>query len=216
MRPVTKAIVMIVISMLTGSISAFAQASGSSAELRGQIIDSTGAAIQGAAITITDLAKGTTRSTTTDAGGNYAFIGLLPSNYEIKVSAQGFATTTGKVALTVGQQANIPFKLATGPVEASVEIVAGGEIVDTNRTEQSSTVDAKQIANLPINRRNFLDYALLTPGVTDADNIADASDFRISHTPQTGLSFAVRVARINLGRRSKAIAVRRPLQLVRT
>jgi Carboxypeptidase regulatory-like domain len=188
-RPVTKTIVLIVLLMLTGSISAFAQASGSSAELRGQVVDITGSAIKGAAITITDLAKGSTRSTTTDGEGNYAFVGLLPSNYEIKVSANGFATSTGKVALTVGQQANISFKLAAGRVEANVEIVAGGEIVDTNRTEQSSTVDAKQISNLPINRRNFLDYALLTPGVADADNIADASDFRVAQTPQSGLSF---------------------------
>jgi hypothetical protein len=189
MRPETKTTVMVVLLMLTGSISALAQASGSSAELRGQVVDSTGAVIAGAAITITDLAKGSTRSTTTDAEGNYAFLGLLPSNYEIKVSAEGFAAASGKVALTVGQQANIPFKLAAGAVEANVEIVEGGEVVDTNRTEQSSTVDAKQISNLPINRRNFLDYALLTPGVTDADNIADASDFRLSQTPQTGLSF---------------------------
>ena len=57
---------------------------------------------------------------------------------------------------TVGQQANISFKLAAGTVEVSVEVVAGGEVVDTNRTEQSSAVDAKQITNLPINRRNIL------------------------------------------------------------
>jgi Carboxypeptidase regulatory-like domain len=101
-RPVTRAIATIVLLSLAGSTSAFAQASSSSAVLRGQIVDSIGAAIQGATITITDLAKGSTRSTTTDAEGNYAFIGLLPDNYEIKVSAEGFATTTGKVALTVG------------------------------------------------------------------------------------------------------------------
>jgi len=182
-------IAMIVPLMLTGAISAFAQASGSTAELRGQIVDSTGAVIPGATITITDLAKGSTRSTITDVDGNYAFFGLLPSAYEIKVSAKGFAASAGKISLTVGQQANIPFKLTAGPVEVNVEIVAGGEVVDTNRTEQSSTVDAKQISNLPINRRNFLDYALLTPGVTDADNIADASDFRVAQTPQSGLSF---------------------------
>ncbi|MCI0663681.1 MAG: TonB-dependent receptor [Acidobacteria bacterium] len=189
MRQSLKMIAMIVLLMLTGAISAFAQASGSTAELRGQIVDSTGAVIPGASITITDVSKGSTRSTITDVDGNYAFIGLLPSNYEIKVSAKGFAASAGKLSLTVGQQANIPFKLTAGPVEVNVEIFAGGEVVDTNRTEQSSTVDAKQISNLPINRRNFLDYALLTPGVTDADNIADASDFRVAQTPQSGLSF---------------------------
>jgi Carboxypeptidase regulatory-like domain len=189
MRQSIKMIAMTVFFMLTGVITAYPQASGSTAELRGQVVDSTGAVIPAATITITDVSKGSSRSTTTDAEGYYAFIGLLPSTYEIKVSAKGFAASSGKVALTVGQQANIPFKLTAGPVEVNVEIVAGGEVVDTNRTEQSSTVDAKQISNLPINRRNFLDYALLTPGVTDSDNIADASDFRVAQTPQTGLSF---------------------------
>ncbi|HEU0178111.1 MAG TPA: TonB-dependent receptor, partial [Blastocatellia bacterium] len=59
-------------------------------------------------------------------------------------------------------------------------------------------VDSKQISNLPINRRNFLDYALLTPGVTDADNIADSSDFRVAQTPQSGLSFGGNNGRGNM------------------
>jgi len=189
MRQSIKLIAVIVLLLLAGMISAFAQASGSTAEIRGIIFDNTGAVIPGAMITITDVAKGSIRSTISDVDGNYAFIGLLPSVYDIKVSAKGFSPTTGKVALTVGQQANLSFKVPPGPVEAKVDIVAGSEVVDTTRTEQSSTVDAKQISNLPINRRNFLDYALLTPGVTDADNIADASDFRVAQTPQSGLSF---------------------------
>jgi hypothetical protein len=91
--------------------------------------------------------------------------------------------------LTVGQQANIPIKLGAGKIDILVQVDAGAEVVETSRAEQSSTVDAKQISNLPINRRSFLDYALLTPGVADADNIADSSDFRVVQTPQSGLSF---------------------------
>ncbi|MCI0337364.1 MAG: carboxypeptidase regulatory-like domain-containing protein, partial [Acidobacteria bacterium] len=189
MRHTVKLIVTIILLMVAGTITAFAQASGSTAELRGLVTDTNGAVIPGAKITLTDVAKGLSRTATTDGDGNYTFIGLLPSAYNLKVEAKGFASTTAKVEFTVGQQANISFKLAAGTVEVSVEVVAGGEVVDTNRTEQSSTVDAKQITNLPINRRSFLDYALLTPGVTDTDSIADASDFRVAQTPQTGLSF---------------------------
>ncbi|HYE75484.1 MAG TPA: hypothetical protein VEF04_19230, partial [Blastocatellia bacterium] len=57
------------------------------------------------------------------------------------------------------------------------------------RTQQSSVIDERQIQNLPISRRNYLDYALLTPGVSDSDNIADSSDFRVAQSPQSGLSF---------------------------
>src|SRR4029079_16649747 len=88
-----------------------------------------------------------------------------------------------------GQKANIPVKLATGTLEANIDVVAGSEVVETTRTQQSTVIDDKQIVNLPISRRNYLDYALLTPGVSDSDNIADASDFRVAQTPQSGLSF---------------------------
>jgi hypothetical protein len=107
----------------------------------------------------------------------------------MKVEAQGFGASASRLELTVGQQANIPIKLTAGKVEVQVDIVAGAEVVEASRTEQSSTVEARQIVNLPINRRNFLDYALLTPGVTSAENITDAQDYRVAQTPQSGLSF---------------------------
>ncbi|MGH9841509.1 MAG: carboxypeptidase regulatory-like domain-containing protein [Blastocatellia bacterium] len=175
--------------LIAGATAVFAQASGSLAELRGQVTDAVGAAIPNAKLTLTDTAKGSARSATSDAEGNYVFLGLLPSSYDLKVEAQGFSATTTRLELTVGQQANIPVKLAAGKVEIAIDVVAGAEVVETNRTEQSSTVDTKQIANLPINRRNFLDYALLTPGVTSSENISDAQDYRVAQTPQSGLSF---------------------------
>ena len=189
MRHTTRFMALIVLLITPGSIVALGQASSSTAELRGQVTDNTGAVIPGATITVTDAAKGAGRTATTDSQGNYVFIGLLPSTYSVKVEAKGFGSNTTKVELTVGQQASVPFKLTPGDLAAQVTVIAGAEVVETERTEQASTVDAKQINSLPINRRNFLDYALLTPGVADADNIADASDFRVAQTPQSGLSF---------------------------
>ena len=175
--------------MTVAASSALAQASGSTAELRGQVTDTVGAAIPGATVTLTDANKGTVRTATTDAEGNYTFLGLLPSPYDLKVEAKGFASSLTRLELTVGQQANIPIQLGAGNFEVKVDIVAGAEVVETARTQQSSVIDARQIVNLPISRRNYLDYALLTPGVTDSDNIADSSDFRVAQTPQSGLSF---------------------------
>jgi hypothetical protein len=177
------------VMMIAGATPALAQASSSTAELRGQVTDAQGAAIPNAKLTLTDVTKGTSRTATSDGEGNYAFLSLLPSSYDLKVEAQGFAATTSRLELTVGQQANIPIKLAAGRVEIQVDVVAGAEVVETQRTEQSSTVEARQLANLPINRRTFLDYALLTPGVTSSENITDAQDYRVAQTPHTGLSF---------------------------
>jgi Carboxypeptidase regulatory-like domain len=175
--------------MIAGSGAAFAQASSSTAELRGQVADANGAAIPNAKLTLTDLVKGSSRVAASDGEGNYAFLGLLPSSYELKVEAQGFGGTTTRLELTVGQHASIPIKLTAGKIEIQVDVVGGGEVVETSRTEQASTVDSKQITSLPINRRSFLDYALLTPGVTSSENITDSTDYRVAQTPQSGLSF---------------------------
>ncbi|HMV86712.1 MAG TPA: TonB-dependent receptor [Blastocatellia bacterium] len=198
MRQKIKLMAIAILVALGATIPALAQASGSTAEVRGQVTDSTNAVIPGAKITLTDVNKGTARTATTDAEGNYSFLGLLPSAYDLKVEAKGFTSSSTRLELTVGQQANIPFQLGTGSLEVKVDIVAGAEVVETTRSQQSSVVDAKQIVNLPISRRNYLDYALLTPGVTDSDNIADASDFRVAQTPQSGLSFGGSNGRGNL------------------
>jgi hypothetical protein len=171
------------------SETAYAQASSSTAELRGRVEDQSGATIPGATVTLTDTGKGIKRTATTSTEGDFFFLALLPGAYELKIEAPGFSSSRSLVELTVGQQASLSLKLSPGRVEASVDVVAGGEVVETERTQQSSVIESRQIQNLPISRRNYLDYALLTPGVNDSDNIADASDFRVAQTPQTGLSF---------------------------
>jgi hypothetical protein len=200
MRSLTHLLGTLLCVLVIGVSTAFSQASSSTAELRGQVTDTAGAAIPNANVTITDVSKGTSRTTSSDEDGQYVFLNLLPSSYELRVEAagKGFAPATTRIELTVGQQANIPVQLGTGNIAATVDIVGGQEVVETDRTQQSSVVDERQITNLPISRRNYLDYALLTPGVSDADNISDASDFRVAQTPQSGLSFGGNNGRGNL------------------
>src|SRR5262245_1451052 len=105
---------LLVIILLAGAVTAFAQASGSLAEVRGQVTDANGAAVPGAKITLTDANKGTSRTAMSDAEGNYVFLGLLPSRYDLKAEAKGFSESTVRLELTVGQQANIPINLSAG------------------------------------------------------------------------------------------------------
>jgi len=168
----------------------FPQASISNSELRGQVTDQNGAAVGGANITLTDQSKGTTRTVKSDENGLYVFLSLPPGTYVMKVEATGFALKTiSDIHLDVGQVGNVPVSLGVGGVQAEVNIVAGGQVVEVERTQQSTVISEIQIDNLPINRRNYLDFALLTRGVTDSDNINDSSDFRVAQTPQSGLSF---------------------------
>ena len=157
---------------------------------RGQVTDQNGAAVSGATITLTDAARGTRRTAQSDENGLYVFLALPPGQYDMKVEATGFsATSIAGVHLNVGQVGNLPVALRTGGVQAEVNVSAGGQVVEVERTQQSSVINEIQIDNLPINRRNYLDFALLTPGVTDSDNINDSTDFRVAQTPQSGLSF---------------------------
>lgn len=169
----------------------FGQASSSTAELRGQVTDPTGAVVAGASVVLKDTTKGTMRNSTTDSEGNFVFLAVLPSTYEVTIEAtSGFTESKQTVALNVGAQSNLVFKLGTtADYEEIVTVEGNGEVIELDRTQQSSVIDARQITNLPIGRRSYLDYAQLTPGVSDSDNIADASDFRVAQTPQSGLSF---------------------------
>jgi hypothetical protein len=192
MNSIKKLTLMVIVVLLVRVDLAlpFSQASVSTAELRGQVTDATGAAIAGATVVVTDPAKGTSRTVTTDENGAYTVLALQPSTYSMKVEASGFATRTFNVIkLDVGQVATFAVQLTAGGVQAAIDITSGSETLEAERTAQSSVIGDRQITNLPINRRNYLDFALLTPGVTDSDNINDSSDFRVAQTPQSGLSF---------------------------
>ena len=173
-----------------GLISALAQTSAT-AELRGTVTDPNGGALAGATVTATDNNKGSTRTVTTDEQGNYVILSLPPSTYTVKVTASGFASKTfNNVLLEVGQQLALDSAMTLGNVDAVVDVLSDEQqLVDTERTQQSTVISSRQLNNLPINRRNFLDFALLTPGVNDADNVNDSTDFRVAQTPQSGLSF---------------------------
>ncbi|MDQ3749845.1 MAG: TonB-dependent receptor [Acidobacteriota bacterium] len=183
-----------------GTATAKAQASSSLAEVRGQVTDSTGAVIPNATVTLTDAARGTTRTAVTDENGEYVFLAIQPTEYELKVEAASgnFAPSTTRVTLTIGQQANLPVQLSAGGVAAQVDITSGDEVVEIERTQQSTVITPREILTLPLSRRNYLDLALLTPGVSDSDNISDASDARVAQGRASGLSFGGSNGRGNL------------------
>jgi carboxypeptidase family protein len=186
-----KKLTMLLIILLVIRVDAvLPQASVSTSELRGLITDPNGGAVAGATITVTEATKGTTRTVKSDENGTYVFLSLQPGTYNMKVEAGGFVIhNLTNIHLNVGQTANIPVQLGVGGVQAEVNVNAGADIVEVERTQQSTVISDKQLSNLPINRRNYLDFAMLTPGVSSAEKINDSTDYRVAQTPQSGLSF---------------------------
>lgn len=176
--------------MTAVSLSVLGQAGASTSEIKGRVTDPNGASVAGATITATDSTKGTTRTATTDADGEYRLLTLPPGAYQLRVQASGFSTqVVNEVQVTVGQTADQNFSLKIGDATATVEITADPPVIETDRTQQSTTVNERYIRDLPIDRRDYLTFTLLAPGVVDSNALADNSDFRVAQTPQSGISF---------------------------
>src|ERR1700748_345735 len=121
----------------------------STAELHCTVHDSSGAVIPNAEITITDASKGFTRTTASDGQGEYRLLLLPPGTYVLTATSAGFAKLTeSDVGLTVGARAELRRTLAVGGSE-TVNVTAGADLIETQRSSQSTTVDQLRIENLP-------------------------------------------------------------------
>ena len=167
-----------------------AQGVGASGDITGTVADPSGAAIPKAKVTATDNAKGRSRATVTDEHGEYRLNGLEPSTYNVSVDAPGFQPAERQnVLLNVGQVAVSDFRLAISQLTQRVEVTTELPVVETERSHLADTVTEDYIKDLPIDRRDYLTFTLLMPGVSNSTRLAGDQDFRVKQTPQSGLSF---------------------------
>ena len=157
---------------VTVLISTSALAQQPTASLTGTVVDPAGAVIPGATVTATNKATSFSRSTTTNSDGLYVISNLPVGMYQIRVEAQGFTTkvSQGLVALTVGQSVRLDAELSTGTLSAVVDLTSEMPAIDAESSKVDAVINNSTIANLPLNGRNFLELALLTPGNSPAPN----------------------------------------------
>src|SRR5580692_3816360 len=168
----------------------YAQGVGDSGSLSGTITDPTGALIPKGSVTAEDVAHGVRVTVAVDGNGQYRFSNLPPGTYDVTAQIAGFQTLVQKgVVINVGQAANLEFHMKVATSTALVEVSAAPPVVETERGSQANTITQNYIENLPIDRRDYLNFTLLLPGVSDSTRIADDQDFRVKQTPQSGLSF---------------------------
>src|SRR5215510_11242791 len=135
------------------------------ATIEGVVTDPQNAIIPGAKVTVKNVDTGLTREITTDDSGIYRIAALPPGTYQISAGGKGFAENKyGSVTLTVGQKLNLDLALRVN-VSDTVEISSQAPVIETTRTNVAGSVGEQQVRSLPVNGRNFLDFATLTPGV---------------------------------------------------
>ena len=155
------------------------------------VSDPQGKTVPGASVGVSDESRGFKQNAVTNEEGQSRFPLLPPSRYAVHVQAQGFVSVVIEdVEVLVGQTVRIDAKLKLATSETTVIVTAEPPVVDPEKSEQASAIDSERIEYLPINRRNYLDFALLTPGVVETTTIGDAFDFRVAVAPTSGLGFA--------------------------
>jgi hypothetical protein len=183
-------VLVLVLLLLPAGPVASAQGVGASADLTGTVSDPSGADVPNAKVTAIDVAKGGQRSAMTDEHGFYRLAGLAPATYKLTVEHTGFQTEViPSLPLTVGQTSVLDFRLKLAGISGQVEVTSELPVVETERGSQANTLTQEDIAQLPIDRRDYLTFTLLTPGVSNSTRLASDQDFRVKSTPQSGLSF---------------------------
>ena len=152
-------------TLLAGSQISQAQAVYGS--ILGTITDGTGAVVTGARITVVDILKGTSESTTSNASGNFSVGHLIPDQYDIKIEAKGFKTMAVKgVQVSADTNARIDEQLEVGGENQTVEVVDLAPQLKSDKADVSDIIDQKSIAEMPIPSRNFTQMEMLVPGTT--------------------------------------------------
>jgi hypothetical protein len=182
--------------VLATAATSVAQARLTGADLAGTVTDQTGSFVPGCTITVTNLDTNVSRTVTTDARGEYSVPALPLATYTITATLTGFKTQTREgVDVLLGQAMRVDFSLFVGAESETVTVDAVAPLVSPTRTEISAVINQHQIDSLPTNIRNFIGFALITPGV-NADRTplqGAAATSGLSFTGQRGRSNNVMV-----------------------
>jgi carboxypeptidase family protein len=144
------------------AVAAFGQ---SSASLSGTVVDPTGAAVPNAHVVVHSIGTGENRTVDTDGAGLYAVAALQPGDYSVKVTATGFSNdTVPKITLNVDSKVSLNLKLAVASAGETVQVEANASQIESSTITVGEVIDQRQVQQLPLNGRHFLDLTVLTPG----------------------------------------------------
>ena len=180
--------IIVLIFALTLVAQAVAQTSATGAALEGVVSDATGAPVPGAQVKVRDVATNRTRDASTTAEGVFRISDLAPGTYEVSIAQHGFAayTHTG-VMLPLGSAVHLDAVLQAAGISTQVTVTAQPPALDATETAMRSAVDTERIEELPVESRNYLNFALLAPGV--ASSVQQPGNRSLAPLPDSGFTF---------------------------
>ncbi len=157
------------------------------------VTDPKGAAVTNATVSARDQARAFERSTNSNVDGEYRLLALPPGTYTVRVEASGFAKVEAKDQIVnIGQLRELPIALSIAGAQETITVSSEAELVETQRSSSTDTINEQRIANLPINGRNYINFAL-----TDSRLARDTAP-SIGAAPGSGINMSGQRARSNL------------------
>ena len=161
-----RALVVLAVVWVCGALGTAPRASAQAVygSIAGTVVDSTGAAVPGATVTITSLERQTSDTVVSNAAGFFSKDRLVPGRYEVRAELTGFkVSVVSDVRVSVDTQAKVDFTLEVGEMTETV-MVEGSSLLKADRADVATTFSTEQITELPVLDRNFTKFVLLTPG----------------------------------------------------
>ena len=208
-KPLFACVVLCAVTLFAAS-SVFAQVN--TATLSGVVTDPQGLAVRGAKITVSSSATGAERTASSDDNGHYSIVGLVPGQYKLHVEGgSNFAPYENQaVTVTVGAETILNIPLTLGRQTQIISVTTESAPIETTRSESAQTVDERQIDNLPINGRNYINFTLI-----NSQTVRDNSP-SIGPAPTSGLGISGARARGNMVSVDGADAIDNSINAVRS
>ena len=157
------------------------------ASLAGRVTDITGGTVDHAAVEARELSTNQSFRATTDAAGRFRFPYLAVGSYEVTVAGAGFAIERKQMSLTVGSAFDVSFTLRID-TQVTVDVVDEAPVIEAGRSQIAETVQQGEANGLPFEGRNYLDLALLLPGVSPTNTASTQTLAETSEVPGQGYS----------------------------
>ena len=133
--------------------------------LSGTVTDSTDAVLPGATVTALHVDSGNNFIVVTDELGRFRIPAMRTGNYNVTVELSGFATVTRQgIEMLVGQRPVMNFKLTVSSLKEAITVIAESPLVETTQSKLGGNIDPRQLSELPVNGRNWMDLTMLAPG----------------------------------------------------